>query len=50
MWQTPLVDIFGFGTVPSVIIADKTGKIVARNLTVRKQVEEEIDRLLNPKK
>ena len=50
MWQTPLVDIFGFGTVPSVIIADKTGKIVARNLTVRKQVEDEIDRLLNPKK
>ncbi len=50
MWQTPLAAKFGFATVPAVTIADKTGKIVARNLSQRKQVEEEIDKLLMPKK
>lgn len=32
MWDSPLVAQFGIGAVPTVIVADKTGKVVARGL------------------
>ena len=33
MWATPLMNTFGLATVPGNIVADASGKIVARNLT-----------------
>lgn len=32
MWDSPLLAQFGVGSVPMVIVADKTGKVVARDL------------------
>lgn len=39
MWQTPLVQQFGFATQPANIIATADGKIVARNLDPQKLIE-----------
>lgn len=41
MWDTPLLVKMGLATVPGNIVADKGGKVVARNLD-EKQLEEKI--------
>ena len=46
MWQTPLVDKFGLATVPGTIVADKQGKIIARNLPESKDLKEKVESLL----
>ena len=45
MFQTPIVQQLGLFVVPSMIVVDKQGKIVARDIEPNK-VEEEIGRLL----
>lgn len=45
MWNTPLLKTFGLATIPSNIIADSNGTIVARNLTDQ-QLEEKIKAML----
>lgn len=45
MWETPLLATFGMGTVPTNILADKSGKVVARNLNPQ-QLKEKISQML----
>ena len=45
LFQTPLVQQFGLFVVPSMIVVNKQGKIVARDLEPNK-VEEEVEKLL----
>lgn len=45
MWNTPMLQKVGIGTVPGNIIADRTGRIVARNVDSQ-QMEEQIKKLL----
>lgn len=46
MWQTPLCTSMGMTTIPANIIADKKGKIIARNLSDAKEMEEKLKALL----
>ena len=46
MWQSPLVRKLGFASLPANMIADKNGKILARNLPDAKAVETKIESLL----
>ncbi len=45
MWATPLLSTFGLATVPGNIVADKNGRVVARNLDSQ-QMEEKIKDML----
>lgn len=45
MWDTPLLAKFGIATIPGNIIADKSGKIIARNLNAS-QLRERIESIL----
>lgn len=45
LFQTPLIQQLGLHVVPSMIVANKQGRIVARDLEANK-VEEEIEKLL----
>lgn len=45
MWDTPLLGTFGLSTVSGNIVADKAGKVVARNLNAQ-QLREKIEALL----
>ena len=45
MWDTPLLSAFGLATVPGSIVADASGRIVARNLDYRR-LEEQLEKML----
>lgn len=45
VWTSPLLTTFGIGTVPTNIVADKSGKVVARDLNPQ-QLREKISQLL----
>lgn len=45
MWASPLVAKFGVGAVPCNVVADKDGKIVARNLNVER-LREKVEAML----
>lgn len=48
MWATPLMAVFGLATVPGNIVADASGKIVARNLgsaQMRELLEKEFGKI-----
>ena len=45
LFQTPLIQQLGLNVVPSMVVVNKQGRIVARDLEVNK-VEEEIEKLL----
>jgi len=32
MWETPLIQLYGFNSIPHTVLIDKSGKIIARNL------------------
>lgn len=46
LWQSPLVLKLGFTTLPSCIITDKNGKILARDFNKSKALEEKLKSLL----
>jgi hypothetical protein len=46
MWHTPLAVALGMTTVPSNIIADRNGRIIARDLLKKEQLEKEIEKIL----
>lgn len=31
-WQTPLIELYGFNSIPHTVLIDKTGKVIAKNL------------------
>lgn len=31
-WETPLIELYGFNSIPHTVLIDKTGKIIAKNL------------------
>jgi len=45
VWQTPLLQKFGFAVVPGNVVADRSGRIVARNLNPQ-QLEDKLKELL----
>jgi hypothetical protein len=49
MWDTPLAQKLGFVTLPANVIADKNGKIVARNASSIKEMKKSIEDLLEKK-
>ena len=49
MWATPIVGQLGFYAVPSVVVTDRTGRIIARQLTTN-DLKEEIEKRLNASK
>ena len=48
MWESSIVSALGFHAIPDVIIADKSGRIIARRLTSN-MLNEEIDKRLASK-
>jgi len=46
MWQSPTVLTMGFATIPANIIADKNGKIIARDLSTPNAIEDKLNELL----
>jgi len=49
MWQTPLATRLGFASLPANVIADKNGKIVARNLASINDVKKHIENIIGTK-
>ena len=49
MWLSPAMQQLGFAAMPSNLIADKKGKIICRDLTTVKAMEEKIQSLLDKK-
>lgn len=49
MWQSPVIQKLGFAAMPANFIADKKGKILCRDLTTVKAIEEKIQSLLDKK-
>lgn len=45
MWDSPLLKLFGIGTVPGNVVFDSKGRVVARNLDTQK-MEEKVNDLL----
>lgn len=45
MWNSPLLNTFGIGTVPGNVVFDRSGKVVGRNLN-NLQLKEKIESLL----
>lgn len=45
VWQTPLLQKFGFAVMPGNVVADRSGRIVARNLNPQ-QLEDKLKELL----
>jgi thiol-disulfide isomerase/thioredoxin len=31
-WQTPLIELYGFNSIPHTVLIDETGKVIAKNL------------------
>lgn len=48
MWQSPILKTLGIATIPSNIICDSKGKIIARDLRADK-IEEKIKEVLGKK-
>ena len=48
MWQSPLLPKLGFGVMPGNVVADGSGRIVARNLAPQ-QLEDKVKQLLGPR-
>ena len=46
MWQSPICTTMGFTTIPANIVTNKNGKIIARNLSDAKEMEEKLKNLL----
>ena len=45
MWNTPLLGTFGLADIPSNIVVDQKGTVIARNLT-EQELEERIKKIL----
>ena len=45
MWETPLLQKFGFGDVPANVLIDQKGRVLSRNLSPQ-HLEERINKLL----
>lgn len=48
MWESPLVEKFGIVDIPCYILADKSGRVIARNLTLQ-DLREKIEKTLGEK-
>ena len=48
MWESPLVEKFGITDIPCYILADKSGRVIARNLTLQ-ELREKIEETLGEK-
>ena len=48
MWQSPLVEKFAITDIPCYILADKSGRVIARNMTLQK-LREKIEETLGEK-
>lgn len=47
MWQSPVAQKTGMGTMPANVIVDKQGKVIDRNLPTAKKMEEKLTQLLS---